>query len=187
MMKFDFNNMPKDCNRSIFVLRYIMNILRSWYYFHFRYPWVKYKGFVRVMPHCHIIHRDIAFGNNVQLGRGTWIISDVHFGNNILVAGQVSFVGRNDHTYSVPCVCMWDAPRGKDDITIVEDDVWIGTGAIIVAGVKLGKGCIVAAGAVVTKDIPACEIWGGVPAHKISDRFKSKDETNFHLDFLKNR
>lgn len=185
-MKFVFNNMPKDSNKVIFVLRYIMNILRSWYYFHFRYPWVKYKGFVRVMPHCHIIRRDIVFGNNVQLGRGTWLISDVHFGNNILVAGQVSFVGRNDHTYSIPCVCMWDAPRGKDDVTLVEDDVWIGTGAIIVAGVKLGKGCIVAAGAVVTKDIPPCEIWGGVPARKIRDRFISKEDTNKHLNYLSN-
>lgn len=100
------------------------------------------------------------------------------------MAGQVSFVGRNDHTYSIPGVCMWDAPRGKDEVTIVEDDVWIGTGATIVAGVRLGRGCIVAAGAVVTKDIPPCEIWGGVPARKIKDRFSSTEDTIKHLSFL---
>lgn len=184
MKKDAYKNMPKDSNKITFTLRYSMNRIRSWLYFHIRYPWVKYKGFVRVMPHCHIIHRDIVFGDNVQLGRGTWLISDVHFGNNILVAGQVSFVGRNDHTYSIPGVCMWDAPRGKDEVTIVEDDVWIGTGATIVAGVRLGRGCIVAAGAVVTKDIPPCEIWGGVPARKIKDRFSSTEDTIKHLSFL---
>lgn len=47
---------------------------------------------------------------------------------------------------------------------------WIGTGAIVLQGVKIGDGAVVAAGAVVTKDIPADEVWGGVPAKKIKDR-----------------
>lgn len=183
-MRIDYHNMANGDTKFKFAIRYIFNKLRTWWYFHVKWPWVHYHGFVRVMPHCHIIHRDIVFGDNVQLGRGTWLISDVHFGNNILVAGQVSFVGRNDHTFSIPGVCMWDAPRGKDEVTIVEDDVWIGTGATIVAGVILGRGCIVAAGAVVTKDIPPCEIWGGVPARKIKNRFSSAEETNKHLSFL---
>ena len=183
-MRIDYHNMANGDTKFKFAIRYIFNKLRTWWYFHVKWPWAHYHGFVRVMPHCHIIHRDIVFGDNVQLGRGTWLISDVHFGNNILVAGQVSFVGRNDHTFSIPGVCMWDAPRGKDEVTIVEDDVWIGTGATIVAGVILGRGCIVAAGAVVTKDIPPCVIWGGVPARKIKNRFSSAEETNKHLSFL---
>ena len=44
------------------------------------------------------------------------------------------------------------------------------TGAIVLQGVKIGDGAVVAAGAVVTKDIPANEVWGGVPAKKIKDR-----------------
>lgn len=111
-MKIEYTNMPQDVGKLNFTLRYIMNNIRSWFYFNIRYPWVKYKGFVRVMPHCHIIKRDIVFGNNVQLGRGTWIITDVHFGNNILVAGQVSFVGRNDHSYDKTCQYIWDSQRG---------------------------------------------------------------------------
>lgn len=47
---------------------------------------------------------------------------------------------------------------------------WIGTGAIILQGVNIGNGAVVAAGAVVTKDIPPYEVWGGVPARKIKDR-----------------
>lgn len=47
---------------------------------------------------------------------------------------------------------------------------WIGTGAIVLQGVKIGDGAVVAAGAVVTKDIPANEVWGGIPAKKIKDR-----------------
>ena len=47
---------------------------------------------------------------------------------------------------------------------------WIGTGAMVLQGVNIGNGAVVAAGAVVTKDIPPYEIWGGVPAKKLRDR-----------------
>ena len=115
-MNIHYSNMPQGSSKLNFTLRYIMNLFRSWYYFHIRYPWVKYKGFVRVMPHCHIIKRNIEFGHNVQLGRGTWIITDVHLGNNILVAGQVSFVGRNDHSYDVPSQLIWDSKPSEGGV-----------------------------------------------------------------------
>ena len=185
MNKIVFNNMPQGVGKLNFALRYIMNNIRSWFYFHIRYPWVKYKGFVRVMPHCHIIKRDIVFGNNVQLGRGTWIITDVHFGNNILVAGQVSFVGRNDHSYDKTCQYIWDSQRGEANPILVKDDVWIGHSSIILSGVILGEGCIIAAGSVVTCDIPPCEIWGGVPARKIKDRFDNLEKREAHLKYIR--
>lgn len=58
----------------------------------------------------------------------------------------------------------------KGDI-VVKDDVWIGINAIICSGVKLGQGCIVAAGAVVTKDVEPYAIVGGNPAKVIKYRF----------------
>lgn len=48
--------------------------------------------------------------------------------------------------------------------------VWIGTGATILQGIKIGDGSVIAAGAVVTCDVPSYEVWGGVPAKKISNR-----------------
>ena len=57
---------------------------------------------------------------------------------------------------------------------MVEDEVWIGYGVTIMSGVKIGQGAIIAAGAVVTKDIPPYAIAGGVPAKVIKYRF-SKD------------
>ena len=50
-MKIDYHNMPQRANKLTFALRYIINVLRTWYLFHIKYPWVQYKGFVRVMPH----------------------------------------------------------------------------------------------------------------------------------------
>jgi acetyltransferase-like isoleucine patch superfamily enzyme len=57
----------------------------------------------------------------------------------------------------------------------VEDDVWIGHGAIIVAGVTIGTGSIVAAGSVVTRDVPPFSIVGGNPARVIKMRFSQED------------
>lgn len=53
---------------------------------------------------------------------------------------------------------------------IIEDHVFIGPRSIILPGVKIGKGAVIGAGAVVTKDIPSLEVWGGIPAKKIKDR-----------------
>lgn len=50
------------------------------------------------------------------------------------------------------------------------DDVWVGANVVITMGHKIGKGSIIAAGAVVTQDIPEYQIWGGIPAKKIKDR-----------------
>lgn len=55
---------------------------------------------------------------------------------------------------------------------IIEDDVWIGTNAVILPGIKVGKGSIIAAGAVVTKDIAPFDIVGGIPAKHIKWRFE---------------
>lgn len=55
---------------------------------------------------------------------------------------------------------------------------WIGTGAIVLQGVTIGDGAVVAAGAVVTKDIPPFEVWGGVPAKFIKKR---NSEVNYHV------
>ena len=103
------------------------------------------------------------------------------------MAGKVSFIGKTDHDFSIPGQYFWDGKRGKDGTCIVEDDVWIGHGATIVGGIQIGKGSIIAAGSVVTKDVPPCEIWAGVPAKKIRDRFRSEKDKEQHLYFLNDK
>ncbi len=184
MIKISYNNMPAGSNKIKFFLRFYFNVLRTWYLFNIKYPWVQNDGFVRVMPLGLFVKRDIKIGNNVQFGRGTWVSIDVHFGNNILIASRVNFVGRNDHIFDEPCRTIWNSPRGTDDLTIVNDDVWIGTSSTILAGVTIGQGAIIAAGSLLTRSVPPCEIWGGVPAKKIRDRFKNEVDAKLHLQFL---
>lgn len=187
MFKIDYSNIPKGTNKLIFSLKYILNYIRTWYFFTIKFPWVKYKGFVRVMKYTRFAKRDVVIGNRVQFGKYCSISSDVHFGNHILMAGRVSFVGRNDHIFNNVGEYIWDGKRGNDGITIVEDDVWLGHGCTVIAGVTIGKGSIVAAGALVNKDIPPCEIWGGVPAKKIRNRFETFEENQKHLEFLNSK
>lgn len=181
-MHIDYSNMPNGASKLNFILRYLFNLLRTWYLFHVRYPWVKYNGFVRVMKGTTFAQNmDVKIGNNVQFGDYCNIASNVHFGNNILMAGRVSFVGKHDHTFNIPGKTIWQGERGDNGTTIIEDDVWIGTGSIIMSGVTIGKGSIVAAGSIVTKSIPPCEIWGGNPAKKIKDRFDNPEDIKKHL------
>jgi acetyltransferase-like isoleucine patch superfamily enzyme len=183
-MKIEYSNMPKGSSKIAFKLKYIMNVLRTWYVFNIKFPWIKYNGFVRVMKHTRFAKRDIIIGHNVQFGKHCSVAADVHFGNYILIASRVSFIGRNDHSFDNPGAYIWNGKRGQDDITRVEDDVWIGNGCNIIAGVTIGKGSIVAAGALVNKSIPPCEIWGGIPAKKIRNRFNSEEEKIKHIAFL---
>jgi len=81
----------------------------------------------------------------------------------------------------------------EKSVVLIEDDVWIGTNAVILPGVVIRKGAVVAAGAVVTKDVPAYAIVGGVPAKIIKYRFDERlrnklvsiDWTSWNDEFIK--
>lgn len=153
--------------------RMLANSIRSFLYFRVRYPWVKTNGFVRVSWGVTLWspHRDIEFGNHVQFGPGCIIHCDAKFGNKVIVANNVAFVGRDDHRYDIVGMTIWDSPRGDAKKIFVEDDVWIGHGSCILSGVRIGKGSVIAAGSVVTKDIAPYSIAAGVPARVIKKRF----------------
>ena len=100
-------------------------------------------------------------------------------GNYCSIASDVTFLLSADHhtgyisTYPFKVKIIGELTEGvsKGDI-VVDDDVWIGYGATIMSGVHIGQGAIVAAGAVVTKDVPPYAIVGGVPAKVIRYRFE---------------
>lgn len=76
--------------------------------------------------------------------------------------------------------------RKEDDLPVViESDVWVGTNVTILNGVKVGRGAIIAAGAVVVKDVPAYAIVGGVPAKVLKYRF-AEEEIMEHESILDN-
>lgn len=176
-------NVRPDRSPLVCAIRDVANTIRTWYWFNCKCPWMKRKGFIRLPYNTSIWapHKDITFGNRVQLGENCIIACDIEFGNDILCAHNVAFTGKDDHTYTIAGTPMWDAPRGDSAKTYVGNDIWIGQGAIIMGGVRLGDGCIIASGAVVTKDVPPCEIWGGNPARKIKDRFIDEEQKLKHM------
>lgn len=181
-------NVRPDRSPLVCAIRDVANTIRTWYWF-MKLPWMKRKGFIRLPYNTSIWapHKDITFGSRVQLGENCIIACDIEFGNDILCAHNVAFTGKDDHTYNIVGRPMWDTPRGDSVKTYVGNDIWIGQGAIIMGGVHLGDGCIIASGAVVTKDIPPCEIWGGNPAKKIKNRFENEEDKQQHLRIIGNK
>ena len=109
-------------------------------------------------------------------------LTKLHIGNFVSIAQNVFFVldaeHYTDHISSFPFRVKMlhevDCESfSKGDIR-VEDDVWIGHGATIMSGVTLGQGCIIAAGAVVTRDVSPYTIVGGIPAKMIKKRFNDE-------------
>jgi acetyltransferase-like isoleucine patch superfamily enzyme len=128
-------------------------------------------------------HKNIELGDRVQFGPGCVVHCDASFGNNVLIARDVAFVNRDDHRYDVVGKSIWDSPRGDAYKTTVEDDVWIGHGAIVLSGVTIGRGSIIAAGSIVTKDVPRYAIVAGVPAKVVATRF-SPEQIQRHEELL---
>lgn len=100
-------------------------------------------------------------------------------GNYCSIAQNVTFILDADHytnhlsTYPYKRLILTGELEGvsKGNI-VIEDDVWIGYGVTVLSGVHIGQGAVVAAGAVVTKNVPPYAIVGGVPAKVIKYRFK---------------
>lgn len=115
---------------------------------------------------------NVSIGHHVYINKNCDIIttgSKVEIGNYVMIGPNVTFIAQ-DHDVSdwkKPMIFSQKYSRGK--ITLA-DDVWIGANATILSGVTINRGAVVAAGAVVTKDVPPYTVVGGVPAEKIKDR-----------------
>ena len=105
----------------------------------------------------------LELGNQVDIGEFVVLRASggLRVGDRVLIAAHAVLTTRG-HPLSLPRY-----GRTEDGPIVVEDDVWIAAGAIVLPGVTLGHGAIVAAGAVVTKDVPPLTIVGGVPARTI--------------------
>lgn len=169
----------KRPGRSLWMhkLRQPLNLLRTKFVILLKARYLKKSGFVRIPFDIKIWspNKHIKLGDRVQFGKKCILNCDVEFGNDVLVAGNVSFVGRDDHNYDKVGKKIWDSGRGDNYKTTVGNDVWVGHGAIIVAGVSIGEGAVIAAGSVVVKDVVSYTIVGGNPAKFIKNRFSDSD------------
>jgi len=128
------------------------------------------------------IASDFRAGEFSFLGPGCIIYPMVEIGKYTMLAPQVKIIG-GDHIYDKVSVPIIFAGRAEQKKTIIGDDVWIGFGSIIMRGVNIGNGSIIAANSVVTKDIPSYSIFGGNPAKFIRMRF-TEEEIEKHENML---
>ena len=113
----------------------------------------------------------IYMGRNTYINGGMIAASEeakIVIGDNCMISYDVH-MRTDSHRYSSISVPMIDQGHEHRGI-VVGDDVWIGYGAQIMSGVTVGSGSIVAAGAVVTKDVPEMSVVAGVPARVIKKR-----------------
>lgn len=132
-------------------------------------------------------HSKVEIGNNVYIGNSTIICkSKISFGNNILVAWGVTFYDHNSHSldyikrqedirqvlkdysnYNGNFLVNKDWNSVTTGEIVIKDNVWIGFNALILKGVTIGEGAVVAAGAVVSKDVPPFSVVAGNPAQVV--------------------
>ncbi|MGL5082086.1 MAG: DapH/DapD/GlmU-related protein [Microcoleaceae cyanobacterium] len=122
---------------------------------------------------------DIRIGNNVNIGANTGIYAvagnQVDIADNVLI-GHYTYIGGHSYHFDqidIPIAAQGINPRGG---TRIEEGAWIGARATLMDGITIGQGAIVAAGAVVTKDVPAYAIVAGVPARVVRYRTATEAE-----------
>lgn len=114
--------------------------------------------------------KGVRIGANSNLGDYNFVggAGGVTIGQNVLIGQYVSFHPQN-HVFSSPNVPIKQQGTTEKGI-VVEDDVWIGARVTILDGVRVGRGAVIAAGSVVTHDVPPYAVVGGVPARVIKWR-----------------
>ena len=173
------------------MLKYILKRIRIFFLLIFRYKFVKVgKDFycgknLYIKPNTVSIGNSVYFGNYCHLSAGEILIDDY-----VMLASSVSIIG-GDHVYNYPGKPMTKSARGKQKAVIIEKDVWVGHGTIIMHGVTLGEGCIISAGSIILKDVQSYSIMAGNPAKIIKNRFNTiKEKINhsksIHGSFYKN-
>jgi acetyltransferase-like isoleucine patch superfamily enzyme len=137
-------------------------------------------GKVKLGDHVSIL-RDTAietgFGGSVNIGTKTWVhprgqingyLGSINIGNGVDIAPNCAFYSY-DHSFSPDRPIREQPLTTKGDI-VIEDHAWLGVGVIVLSGVHIGKGAVIGAGSVVTKNVPDNAIAIGNPARVVKSR-----------------
>ena len=116
------------------------------------------------------VSKDLVAHEYVSIGKDCWFTRNVELGAYVIIAPKVAIVG-SDHRIDCAGMPIIFSGRPESRPTVIERDVWLGYRSTIISGVTVGRGSVVAAGAVVTKDVEPYSIVAGIPATKIGERF----------------
>jgi maltose O-acetyltransferase len=116
-----------------------------------------------------IFSAKVSLGDYSGIGMNSRINGDCSIGDYVMMGSDVVVITRN-HAFDRTDIPMMHQGFEEERPVVIGNDVWIGDRVIIMPGVNIGDGSIIAAGAVVTKDVPAYSIVGGVPARVIKSR-----------------
>ena len=160
-------------------------IKRFFKLYFFKYKWRKSNKH-NFTGAGNVFDKECVLVGNYTYGR-IYLLNEIldarlYIGSFCSIAENVMFILGNDHVTDHISMFPFRHMLVSKDIVdatskgniVVDDDVWIGYGATIMSGVHIGQGAVVAAGAVVTKDVPPYAIVGGVPARVIKYRFNSE-------------
>jgi acetyltransferase-like isoleucine patch superfamily enzyme len=111
----------------------------------------------------------VRIGNRCVIGRGTMITAknSITLGDDVIIGAYVQII---DHNHGMKAGIVIRSQNAEIGSVEIGSDIWIGAGAKILNNVKIGSGAVIAANAVVTSDVPANAIVGGVPAKLIRFR-----------------
>lgn len=156
------------------IFRFTPEDYRSYSFF---FPWIRRKlvesfllecgSNARVKHNCDI-SPFIKIGDNSEFGQRCLIHSDVSIGSHVIMGPDVKIYSRNHIFESIDVPIATQGKEGSP--TSIGDDVWLGANAVILPGVRVGSHSIIAAGAIVSKDIPEYAVVGGNPAEIIRFR-----------------
>ena len=111
----------------------------------------------------------VSLGDRSGIGVGAKIYGSCVIGNDVMMGENCTVITRN-HRYDRTDIPMMDQGFAQEETVYIGNDVWLGDRVTVLPGVRIGNGCIIGAGAVVTRDIPDYAIAVGVPARVIKYR-----------------
>ena len=138
----------------------------------------------------------LRIGKNFYMGKGSIIEADAVIGDNVIWGNNVALIGKYDHHYQQIGSTIREASairdkdykwKGLNLLTVIENDVWVGYGSILMSGITICEGSIIAAGSVVTKNVEPYSIYAGVPARKIANRFDNEQDLKLHLQTVNSK
>jgi acetyltransferase-like isoleucine patch superfamily enzyme len=147
----------------------LIGIILRWLFW--RRMFSEMKGFAYLYPGVHLTHMygvKVGEGFSVNVGAQIDGRGGITIGDNVLV-GPLAVLNSSNHAHDQLKIPMASIDHTMSPV-VIGNDVWIGAHAVINGGVRIGDGVVIAAGAVVTRDVEPYKIVGGVPAAVIGDR-----------------